>query len=269
MNDLVGIDIKDGLAEVCLNRPDKKNAWTMPMFDALAGAALRLTDTPGLRAVILRGAGGCFSAGLDLSVMQQFAGDLAGIKRQMLDLPDGEVANRFQKPCFAWQQLPVPVIAAIDGVAYGAGMQLALAADFRIAAPDARLSVMEARWGLIPDMGISQSLPRLMRADLAKELLMTGRVLQAPEALALGLLTRIESDPLAAARRLAADLAQNSPDAIRAAKALVEQVWTVPPGKGLAIEARLQADIIGGANQVECVTARMAGRAPAFVPPKN
>ncbi|KDB05714.1 hypothetical protein U879_00245, partial [Defluviimonas sp. 20V17] len=182
-----------GVAEVVLNRPRKKNAWTMAVFDGLAAAAADLRARKGLRAVILRGAGGCFSAGIDLSVLQGFAADFDAIRAQMLTPPDGQAANRFQAPVTAWADLPVPVIAAIDGVAFGAGMQLALGADFRIASPGARLSIMEAKWGIIPDMGISQSLPKLIRADLAKELIMTGRVLEAEEALSLGLITRISS----------------------------------------------------------------------------
>ncbi|MEZ5778994.1 MAG: crotonase/enoyl-CoA hydratase family protein [Paracoccaceae bacterium] len=265
MSDVVKVDLdSDGVAEVCLNRPERKNAWTIEMFDALADAADRLAAETGLRAVILRGAGGCFSSGLDLSVLQGFAADLDALKREIVSPPEGALANRFQQPCHAWQQLGVPVIAAIDGVAFGAGMQLALAADFRLAAPDAKLSIMEAKWGLIPDMGISQSLPRLMRADRAKELMMTARVLTAEEAVELGLVTRIADDPVAAAREMAADLAQRSPDALRAAKRLVEEGWTLPPGEGLALEARLQAGIIGGANQIEAVMAGMAKRAPKF-----
>lgn len=253
-----------GVAEVILNRPGKKNAWTMPVFDGLAAAAAGLRGRKGLRAVILRGAGGCFSAGIDLSVLQGFAADFEAIRDQMLTPPDGQAANRFQAPVTAWAGLPVPVIAAIDGVAFGAGMQLALGADFRIAAPDARLSIMEAKWGIIPDMGISQSLPKLLRADLAKELIMTGRVLAAEEARGLGLVTRVAADPLAAAREMAAALALQSPDALAASKALVEQAWTLPPGAGLGLEARLQADIIGGPNQIEMVMANMQKRAPNF-----
>ncbi|MCU9847487.1 crotonase/enoyl-CoA hydratase family protein [Defluviimonas sp. WL0024] len=265
MGDVVRVTLgEDGVAEVCLNRPERKNAWTMEMFDALAGAADGLSREKGLRAVILRGAGGCFSSGLDLSVLQGFAADIEGLKREILTPPEGEAANRFQKPCTAWAALPVPVIAAVEGVAYGAGLQLALAADFRIAAPDARLSVMEAKWGLIPDMGISQFLPRLMRADQAKDLIMSARVVGAEEALALGLVTRLAADPVAAAREMAAELALRSPDALTAAKRLVEAGWVLPLGEGLALEARLQADILGGANQIEAVMAAMAGRAPRY-----
>ncbi len=263
-SDVVKVSLgEDGVAEVCINRPERKNAWTLEMFDALAAAAEKLAAERGLRVVILRGAGGCFSSGLDLAVLQSFAADIDGLTAQILAAPPGE-PNRFQRPVTAWQALPVPVIAAIDGVAYGAGLQLALAADFRLAAPEAQLSVMETKWGLIPDMGISQSLPRLMAADKAKDLIMTARVVTADEALALGLVTRIVADPLSAARKMAAELALRSPDALCAAKRLVEESWTLPPGDGLAVEARLQAGIIGGANQIEAVMAGLAGRAPRF-----
>lgn len=264
MGDPVNLVIEDGgLAVVTLDRPAVKNAWNLPMFAALTEAAARLAETPGLRAVILRGAGGCFSSGLDLTVMQSFAGNLDALKAEMLAVPVG-APNRFQAPCIGWSRLPVPVIAAVDGVAYGAGLQLALAADVRIAAPDARLSLREAHWGLIPDMGISQSLPRLLRADQALELMMTARVVEAPEALALGLVTRIAADPLAAARALADAITARSPDAVRAAKALVQEAWTLPPGAGLAVEARLQADLLGGANMIEAVMANMGKRPPKF-----
>ncbi|MEO1950803.1 crotonase/enoyl-CoA hydratase family protein [Thioclava sp.] len=264
MADPVQISVSaQGVAEVTLNRPEKKNAWTLEMFDALADAAQSLSQQKGLRAVILSGAGGCFSAGLDLSVMQSFAADLAGVKAQMVER-DAQGANRFQRPVTRWAQLPVSVIAAIEGVAFGAGMQLALGADFRIAAPGARLSIMEAKWGLIPDMGISQSLPKLTRADVAKELMMTGRVLEAEEAQALGLITRVAESPLQAARDMAAEFALRSPEALAASKALVEQAWTMPPGDGLALEAELQAEIIGGPAQMEMVMANLQKRAPNF-----
>ena len=123
---------------------------------------------------------------------------------------------------------------------------------------------MEAKWGLIPDMGISQSLPRLMRADQAKELIMTGRIVDAHEALALGLVTRVVAAPLTAAREMARALAQRSPDAVRASKRLVDDCWTLPPGPGLNREAQLQAPILGAANQLEAVRANLEKREPRF-----
>ena len=262
MTDILTLTEADGIATVCLNRPDRKNAWVWDTFDGLADMAAQLATRDGLRAVILRGAGGCFSSGLDTSMFMEFAGDMDAVKAQMADGSGPRGANRFQAPCVAWQDVPVPVIAAIDGVAYGAGMQLALAADFRIAAPDARLSIREAKWGLIPDMGITQSLPKLLRADQAKDLIMTGRVLDAGAALDMGLITRIADDPHAAAQALAAELAARSPDAVRATKTLVEAAWATPGA--LALEAALQADLIGGANQIEAVMAGMQNRPPRF-----
>lgn len=262
MTDILTLTIADGIATVCLNRPDRKNAWVWDTFDGLADMAARLKDEPRLRAVILCGAGGCFSSGLDTSMFMEFAGDMDAVKAQMADASGPRGANRFQAPCVAWQDVPVPVIAAIDGVAFGAGMQLALAADFRIAAPDARLSIREAKWGLIPDMGITQSLPKLLRADQAKELIMTGRVLDADEARAIGLITMIADNPYAEARVMAETLCARSPDAVRATKALVESAWATPAA--LQLEAELQAEIIGGPNQVEAVMAGMQNRLPKF-----
>ncbi len=264
MADIVEIQRDGGLATVTLNRPEKKNAWTLEMFDALAAACAGLAGDERLRAVILTGAGGCFSAGLDFSVFGEFAARLEEIKAEMLAPPEGRAANRFQQPVTCWQQLGVPVIAAIEGVCFGAGMQLALAADFRIAAPDARLSVMEAKWGLVPDMGITRSLPRLVRADVAKELIMSARVLDGAEALGLGLVTRLAEEPMAAARIFAQELVTRSPGAVRAAKRLVDETWCGDAAATLALEAQLQASLIGSADQVEAVMANMQGRAAKF-----
>lgn len=252
------------ITRVILNRPEKMNAFSMEMFDRLPEVASELSGQKDLRAVILEGAGASFCAGLDIAVFPEFARRLDALKEEMLNPPGGAVANKFQAPVTCWQDLPVPVIAAVTGVCFGAGMQLALAADFRIAAPDARFSIMEAKWGLIPDMGITQSLPKLLRADQAKDLIMTARVVAAEEALALGLITRIADDPKAAALDLANELAARSPDATRRAKQLVDQAWVASAREGLALEAALQAEIIGGANQMEAVMANMEKRPPKF-----
>jgi len=235
---------------------------TLDMLDALLAACARLAQEPGLRAVVLSGAGGDFSAGMDTAVLMGFAGNLDAVKAEMLASRNG--ANRFQAPAKALADLPVPVIAAIDGVCFGAGMQLALAADFRIAAPAARLSIMEAKWGLIPDMGISLSLPRLMPADRAKALIMTARVMTGEEALDERLVTRLADDPHAAATAFAQELAGQSPDAVRAAKRLVDTLWSNRSDEGLRLEAELQAALLGAADQVETVMARMQGRAPDY-----
>ncbi|RFU12356.1 crotonase/enoyl-CoA hydratase family protein [Rhodobacteraceae bacterium W635] len=263
MPDLVEILNAPGpVAKLRLNRPEKKNAVTLEMLEALVAACARLADQPGLRAVVLSGAGGDFSAGMDTAVLMGFAGNLDAVKAEML-AGDGD-ANRFQAPAKALHDLPVPVIAAIEGVCFGAGMQLALAADFRIAAPGAQLSIMEAKWGLIPDMGISLSLPKLMPADRAKALIMTARVMTGDDALAEGLVTRLADAPHAAAIGFAETLAGQSPDAVRAAKTLVDALWANRTAEGLRLEAELQAALMGAPNQVETVMARIQGRAPDY-----
>jgi enoyl-CoA hydratase/carnithine racemase len=265
MSALVSVINKTGpIAEVRLNRPEKKNAMTLELLAELVAAGEALVDQPGLRAVVLSGADGDFSAGMDTGVLMQMAGRLDEVKAEMVAPPDGAIANRFQRPAQVWQELPVPVIAAIEGVCFGAGMQIALGADFRIAAPEAKLSIMEAKWGLIPDMGISLSLPRLMPVDRAKALIMTGRVLSGREALDEGLVTRVAEDPLAAAREFAEELAGKSPDAVQAGKALADALWGRDVAPDLALEARLQAELMGAPNQVETVMAQMQKRPAVY-----
>lgn len=268
MNDHIKIETDaNGVAHVRLNRPDKKNALSLEMLDVLVQAGETLKADRDLRAVILSGEGGVFSAGIDLSLMQSFATRLDEVRQDILTAGPGG-ANRFQRPCTIWRELDVPVIAAMEGVAFGAGLQLALGADFRFGAPSLRLSVMEMKWGLIPDMGITQSLPRLMRADLATELMMNARVLEAPQAQALGLLTRIEEAPLTAAKDFAAALCLRSPDALAGVKRLVDQGWGGGPS-ALKCEATLQAAIIGAPNQISAVMAGMTGGAAKFGPRRD
>ncbi|MCB1397549.1 MAG: crotonase/enoyl-CoA hydratase family protein [Rhodobacter sp.] len=261
--DRVTITIEDGVAEVTLNRPDKLNAFDEAMFRAVSEAGDRLAGEPGLRAVVLTGAGKGFCAGIDIGTLGGFATRLDALRQEIVTPLPGRADNPFQHPCTVWADLPVPVIAALHGVAFGAGMQLALGADLRIAAPDTRLSIMESRWGLIPDMGLTKLLPGLMRADQALDLILTARIVEAPEALALGLVTRLADDPLTAAREAARAIAARSPEAVRGAKELVRAAW--PGGDDhLALEARLQAAIIGSPNQVEAVMAGMQKRPPRF-----
>ncbi|MDR6264820.1 crotonase/enoyl-CoA hydratase family protein [Roseobacter sp. N2S] len=263
MYERLTIEIKDHVAEVMLNRPEKKNALDTQFFDELAAAGESLKGNKDVRAVVIYGAGGCFCAGIDTSALMEFAATIDQVRAMLATPPENGRGNRFQRPTVVWQELQVPVIAAIEGVAFGGGIQLALAADFRFMAPSAKMSIMEAKWGIIPDMGITQSLPQLMRADQAKELIMTGRVVEADEALSLGLTTWISDDPITAARAMAANLAARSPEAVQGSKALVDQVW--PAGsEGLALEGKLQSKIIGYPNQMETVTAQMQKRAPVY-----
>jgi len=261
--DRVTITIEDGVAEVTLTRPDKLNAFDEAMFRAVSEAGDRLAGEPGVRAVVLTGAGKGFCAGIDIGTLGGFATRLDALRQEIVTPLPGRADNAFQHPCTVWADLPVPVIAALHGVAFGAGMQLALGADIRIAAPDTRLSIMESRWGLIPDMGLTKLLPGLMRADQALDLILTARIIEAPEAQALGLVTRLADDPLTAAREAARAIAARSPEAARGAKELVRAAW--PGGDDhLALEARLQAAIIGSPNQIEAVMAGMQNRPPRF-----
>lgn len=264
MAERVRTEIADHVAEVTMTRGDKSNALDPAMFEALTEAGEALRGNADVRAVVLAGEGKHFCAGLDLMSFQNSLSSDGSFAENALNPGEGEVANRFQKPVYIWQELEVPVIAALQGVAFGGGCQIALAADIRIAAPDARLSVMEIKWGLIPDMALTQSLPRLVRMDVAKELVLTGRIVEAEEAARLGLVTRIADDPLAEARELAALIAGKSPDAIRRGKILLEKAWNAEPAVGLHLEAELQAEILGTPNQIEAVMANMQKRKPAF-----
>jgi enoyl-CoA hydratase/carnithine racemase len=180
---------------------------------------------------------------------------------------DGTSPNSAQRTAYDWVRLPVPVIAAIHGSCFGGGLQIALAADIRFATPDARLSVMEVKWGLVPDMSLTRTLPRLVGIDVAKELTYTGRVITGADAYALGLVTHVSEDPVGAARGLAAEIAERSPDAVRSAKRLFDEAWTGSPEQTLALEAELQQRLIGSPNQLEAVRAGMTKQPGDFVDP--
>jgi enoyl-CoA hydratase/carnithine racemase len=247
----VRIEVADHVAVATLSRPDKHNALDVAMFDALIGACERLASESGVRAVVLCGDGPSFCSGLDV------AGVMSDGLDGLVERLDEEPPNWFQRAAYGWATLPVPVIAAIHGACFGGGLQIALNADIRIAAPDARLSVME----------IKRTLPRLVRIDVAKELTYTGRVLSAAEALQLGLVTWVAGDPLAAARALAAEIASRSPDAVRAAKRLYDEAWTGLPSETLSLEARLQRGLIGSQNQLAAVGSGFTKQPAEFVDP--
>jgi enoyl-CoA hydratase/carnithine racemase len=266
------VDGMEGVAEVRMVRTDKLNAIDQAMFEALAETGRALAERPGLRAVVLSGEGRAFSAGLDFTSFQAMAGgdaagDERGATRRLVDRDPGSPANFAQQAGWVWHELPVPVIAAVHGVAYGGGLQIALGADVRIVAPDARLSVREIHWGLIPDMSGTQTLRHLLRADVARELTYTGRIVSGTEAVALGLATRAADDPRAAALELAGEIARRSPDAVRAAKRLWNAAELASVAEGLALEEKLQRSLIGGPNQVEAVRANLEKREPRFRDP--
>jgi enoyl-CoA hydratase/carnithine racemase len=259
----VAVEIADHVAVVTLTRPDKHNALDVPMFEQIVAAADRLAREPGVRAVVLHGEGPSFCSGLDVVSIMAAGNGLDGL----VDRARGEVPNWFQQAGHRWLELPVPVIAALHGNCFGGGLQIALGADIRIAAPGTRLSVMEVKWGLIPDMSITRTLPRLVSIDVAKELTFTGRVFGAAEAERLGVVTRVADDPLATARELAAEIAGRSPDAVRAAKRLFNESWTGAAPDTLALEAELQLGLIGSPNQLAAVTAGFSKQPAEFVDP--
>lgn len=254
----VTIGVEGGVADVRLNRADKMNALDPAMFTALADAIDRLGAWPGLRAVVLSGEGRAFCAGLDMASMMNDA---------PLDLTTrshGD-ANLFQQVAWGWRNLPVPVIAAVHGVAFGGGFQIMSGADIRIAAPDARLSIMELKWGIVPDMAGFALWRTLVRDDVLRELVYTARELDAAQALALGFVSRIADDPHAAAMALARDIAARSPDAVRAAKRLANGAAELDAAAILAAESAEQARLLRSPNQVEAVVANMQKRPPRFV----
>jgi enoyl-CoA hydratase/carnithine racemase len=261
--DRVTIEVADHVAVVTLTRAEKHNALDAAMFDAIIAATERLAHEPGVRAVVLHGQGPSFSSGLDLMSMMSDPSGLPGL----IDRLRAGVPTWFQRAAYEWTRVPAPVIAAIHGNCLGGGLQIALGADLRIAAPDARLSVMEVKWGLVPDMAITRTLPRLVGIDVAKELTFTGRVLSGEEALGLGLVTRVSEDPLAGAKALAAEIAGRSPDAVRAAKRLFDEAWNEPAEAGLALEVELQGGLIGSPNQLAAVMAGMAKEPAEFTDP--
>ena len=266
--DLVTIEVSNGIADVRLNRAEKYNALSHDMFDAIIAAGQSLANASDVSAVVLSGNGRGFCAGLD---MANFASMSDGSRQSHADTSsllakDGQIENRAQRPALVWKRLPMPVIASLHGVVFGGGCQIALGADIRIAAPDIKMSIMEVKWGLVPDMSMTQTLRDLMPMDLAKELTFTGRVLNGHQAKDVGMVTRVADDPFAAAMALAEEIAGKSPDAVRASKLLYERAWHADERTGLALEASLQAGLIGTANQMEAVKANVEKRPPIFEP---
>ena len=263
----VTVQIADGVADVRLNRPDKRNALDVAMFAGLVGAGERLKSEPGVRAVVLSGEGPDFCAGLDFGSFQAMRGGERLSLQVELPVTAGPAQATGQRAAYVWTEIGVPVIAAVTGNALGGGLQIALGADIRIVAPDARLSVLEIRWGLIPDMTGSQLLPELVGRDVAKELTFSGRVVSGDEAVTLGLATRADPSPRQAAFELARSIAGRSPHAIRAAKRLLDMAGRVDLKAGFAAEQEEIGALIGSPNQVEAVTAEFEKRPPRFADP--
>ncbi|MEW2359098.1 crotonase/enoyl-CoA hydratase family protein [Spirillospora sp. NPDC029432] len=272
----------DGVADVRLNRPDKLNALDLATFEALAESGDRLAADPAVRAVVLSGEGRSFCAGLDFANFAAMAGErgagagagpsdrVRNLTADIMAREPGRITNLGQQAVHVWRELPQPVIAAVAGHALGGGLQIALGADIRIVAPDAKLSVLEIRWGLVPDMTGTAALVRLVGDDVAKELTFTGRTVGGEEAVRLGLATRTAEDPREAAMALARDIAGRSPDAIRAAKRLLNRATDGHDQAGqLLEESRALGGLRGTPNQAEAVRSYFEKRPPVFADPQS
>jgi enoyl-CoA hydratase/carnithine racemase len=262
MTTLVTCTVDDGIAGVRLARPEKLNALTLQTLRELVDVARELRSDRTLRAVVIAGEGDSFCSGLDFgSVLKSPAGIAAAFTPR-----PWRGTNTFQEACWAWRRLPVPVIAAVHGHCYGGGLQIALAADFRIASPDSEWSVLEGRWGIIPDMTGVRSLAEVVGIDTAKLLTMTARKVSGKEARDLGLVTDLAADPVAAAHELAGELAGRSPDALAAAKRLFNETWTASPRRTFARERIEQLLLLLNANTAAARRAALAKAAPQFGP---
>ncbi len=270
MSERIVIDrLPGGVAHVQLARADKMNALDAAMFSALNAAAAELAQDRSLRAVVMSGQGRAFCAGLDMGSFHSMKEGGAPTSAKDLRVRTHGIANAAQNVSLAWRNLGVPVIAAVHGVALGGGLQVALGADIRLVTADAKLSVLEIKWGLVPDMAGMPRLRSLCRDDVARELTYTGRIVSGTEAVALGLATRVEADPVAAALDMAHAIAGKNPEAIRAAKRLLNASEDVDVSTAdlLMAESVEQQVLIGSRNQAEAVKANLEKRAPVFSEP--
>ena len=248
-------EIKDKIAFVTFNRPDKYNALSLAVFEQMIAIGEELVANKKIRAVILSGKGKGFCSGLDVKSMMKTVG--ASNKVMQKNKPEDQ--NMVQRISLVWRDIPVPVIAAIHNICYGGGFQIALGADIRYATPDCKFSIMETKWGLIPDMGGSVTFPEVMNIDQAKELTFTGRVFESPEAKELGVITKIVDDPLQAAIDLATELKERSPDALMYGKKLFNETWLADEGESLKKETDYQNAITGKMNQLSAAGSNMLG----------
>ena len=267
MSDRVTVDITDGVADVRLNRPEKMNALDNEMFSALIDAGATLKTDPSVRSVVLSGAGQAFCAGLDFDSFAAMADGPSANATTATQADEHRITHRGQQAAYVWTEMPAPVICAISGVALGGGFQIAMGADIRLIAPDARMSVLEIRWGLIPDMTGTQTLIHHVGLDVAKELTFSGRMVHGPEAVSLGLATRLSDNPIGDALAMAREIAGKSPHAIRAAKRLLNNAGAAGVAQGFADERAEIGALIGSPNQVESVRAWFDKREPKYDDP--
>ena len=258
----VEISETNAVATVTLKRPEKHNALNLKLIKALVEAGQALGNRADIRAVVLTGAGASFCAGLDVAAMPQIAA-MAAKSGGIMARSHGD-ANLFQAVSTIWGDLPMPVIAAVQGYAFGGGFQIMLGADIRVAHPDTKFSIMEAKWGLVPDMGGMVAMHRLARADVIRRLTYTAEVFDGNAALEWGFVTELAADPLARATALAAEIAGRSPDAVRAAKRLIDATARADKAATLLAESRAQDALVGQPNQMEAVMAGFEKRPPVF-----
>lgn len=268
-SDRVSVTIADGIADVRFTRPDVRNALDIAQFTAIIEAGEALKTEPGLRAVVLSGEGKSFCAGIDLSGFQAAAAgeprQPAGERVSPSTLHEGAITHVGQQACWVWQEVPVPVIAAVHGHALGGGFQLALGADFRFVHPDTQLSLREVYWGLVPDMTGTVTLASLVRSDVLKDLLFTARIFDAREGYDLGVVTQLSDDPHADAMAYAKGIAGQNPDAVRAGKELLNRHYRRFAAEQFASERDLIKTLSGTANQAETIRANLEKR-PAVYP---
>jgi enoyl-CoA hydratase/carnithine racemase len=264
MNERVRFEVREQIAYVTMARTDKYNALDWEMFVGLIGAAKKISRDKSIRAVILKGDGKAFCSGLDFPSFAKQQGRMVqgfltyGVK----------TTNIFQEVAWCWRRLPVPVIAVIHGYCYGGGLQIALGADFRFSTPDCEFSILEAKWGLIPDMSGTVTLRELLPMDQAKLLAMTGRMLNGEEALKLNMVTAVSADPLAEAEKLAAEIKTRSPDSVASTKELFQDNWVNGVRSAFRRERYLQLGLLFGKNRFIAQEANFKKQKPDFLPRK-
>jgi enoyl-CoA hydratase/carnithine racemase len=258
MSERIKITVESGVADVRLARPEKINALDQAMFEGIADAIATLGAMPGLRCVVLSGEGRGFCVGIDLNTLE------GNPTLKDLRVRTHGKANLYQQIAWGWRNLPVPVIVAVHGFAFGAGFQMMLGADIRIVAPDAQLSMMELRWGLVPDVAGIALLRGLVRDDIAREITFTARTFAGEEAARLGLATHVAVDPRAEAMLLARSIAESSPEAIRAAKRLLNLSMDADAAAILTAESDEQQILLASAGHAEALAAGREKRLPIF-----
>ncbi len=260
MNDTLSYEVVDGIAKVTLNRPDKMNALSLDLFNAIIEAGETIKADKSVRVVVLSGAGRAFCAGLDMELMMN------GGAQDLSERTHG-LCNIFQQAAYVWHEVQVPVIAAVHGTCYGGGLQLMTGADMRYIHPETKLSIMEMKWGIIPDMAGTQLWSAFVREDIIRELTYTARVFSGVEANEYGFATRLTQNPLDEAMETAKQIANKNPDAIRAAKRVISNQRQTDVAAGILLESDEQMKIMRTPNQIEAVMANMQKRAPKFTDP--